>query len=457
MPKSIIYLLIGLFSICFRAYLNYSSSMIPGVNGGYYPLQVRELIETGVLSFADLPLFFYFNALILKGLSFLGISVTDIFIINFMKAIDSIFLPLLLISVYYFIKKIQSNLSLFQEIILLTYLTLSFSPLILTSDMQKNAAGIPFLFAFILFFYQYIDNKRKINLYFTIIFMFLTGLTHFGVFVFTLLIFLFGIIFTEGKKAIPWIIILLGVSFLLLYLMDPFRAGRLLHFWNVLFAQPALFKGPLPFHDIVNIVLSYFIVLYSLFILKMSANDLSKSKTILIKILCLMLIIFTFPLIDFEYFRRFTLFLFIPQTLLLFIILPKFPKTIKTVLVTFLGTIIIISVIVNTINNKQPIITEKSIQELLLLNKECKVSDDNTIIIARHGLEWWIAYYLKAKVGQEKAFNEALSKSYKRILFIHQKKGYIEQYGSVFPEPIIPMGCKIIYSSDYFDLFQLER
>ena len=70
-------LLVGLTSLSVRLYFNFSQELIPGVNGGYYPLQVRTLLTTGHLGFSDMPFLFYFDALLVKFISLFGFSITD--------------------------------------------------------------------------------------------------------------------------------------------------------------------------------------------------------------------------------------------------------------------------------------------------------------------------------------------------------------------------------------------
>jgi len=112
-----IYLLVGLFAFGFRLYLNFSQDLIPGVNGGYYPLQVRSILTNGFLGFTDMPLHFYLDAFLIKFNSLFGFSITDTLIINVVKIFDSFIIPLLLILLYIFIgferNKVLKTLSSF--------------------------------------------------------------------------------------------------------------------------------------------------------------------------------------------------------------------------------------------------------------------------------------------------------------------------------------------------------
>jgi len=45
-----------------RAKVMFGTSLVPGMNGAYYLVQVRSIIEKGVLGEPDMPLVFYLQA-----------------------------------------------------------------------------------------------------------------------------------------------------------------------------------------------------------------------------------------------------------------------------------------------------------------------------------------------------------------------------------------------------------
>ena len=51
-----------------RAWLLWSTALVPGMNGGYYPVQARALLEHSGLGFPDLPLTFLLQAGFVKFL-----------------------------------------------------------------------------------------------------------------------------------------------------------------------------------------------------------------------------------------------------------------------------------------------------------------------------------------------------------------------------------------------------
>ncbi|MDB9484165.1 hypothetical protein PN476_16265 [Dolichospermum circinale CS-537/05] len=107
-------------------------------------MQVRAILKQGSLSFADMPLLLYLDAGIIKMISLLNFSVTDDLILNVVKLIDSISVPILLIPLYKISRYEKDNLTKAEEFSQVCFAVLSFSPLILLSDLQKNAVAIIF-------------------------------------------------------------------------------------------------------------------------------------------------------------------------------------------------------------------------------------------------------------------------------------------------------------------------
>jgi hypothetical protein len=147
-----------------KVYLNFSYELIPGTNGGYYPLQIRTILRTGALGFNDMPLVFYLNVMVLKLFSIFGLSIDNQAIILVNKAIDSLFIPLGLIPLYQILhsQKLLSNRLL--ALTLAVFTGFSFSPLVLTSDLQKNALAIVFLLFFFMFILHFLQSGNKTSL-----------------------------------------------------------------------------------------------------------------------------------------------------------------------------------------------------------------------------------------------------------------------------------------------------
>ena len=451
-----LYVLVGFIAFSIRFYLNFSQELIPGVNGGYYPLQVRSILTNGLLGFPDMPLLFYFDAFLIKFIKLFGLSVTDTLILSVVKIVDSISIPLLLLPFYKIIQ--LSNplpLKTFKSSIL-AFSVLSFSPLILTSDLQKNSLAILFLFCFLAYYLSFQVNQKKTNIFLSIAFLIFTGLTHFGTFVFALLFLFLMVFYTYKKKAIFSMSILITISLGIVFLIDISRFNRLVSLWNVVFEKPALLNAILSPPDFLIILISIALAIIGIIILKTKSNNLKPFQKTIVFASTVCLIALSFPLLDGEYFKRLSLFLFIPQLLLILQISTVISvKQLKTISITFF-IFTLLSIIAVFGHPKETVIDKIAYEELKKLNSVIK-NDNETIVIARHGLEWWTAWALHTKVGQDKAIDSVLYKKYRKVIFINQIIGFSnDSKNTPFHEPIIPRNSEMIFSSGYFKVFKLS-
>lgn len=454
---TIIYLIFGLIALCFRLYFNFSQDLIPGVNGGYYPLQVRSVLTNGQLGFSDMPLLFYLDAFLIKTISLFGFTITDTLILNVVKLVDSISIPLLLIPLYKIIRLSNPSSSKYFDASIIAFSVLSFSPLILISDLQKNALAIVFLFGFIAYFLSYLLKKAKFDIFLSVIFLILTGLTHFGTFIFALFFLLITLLYSHKQKAIIPLIIVIGISFGIVAIFDLSRFNRLLTFWTVVFEKPALLNGMLAPPDFLNILISVLLVIFGLITLKTKGSILTPfQKTIILSsIVCL--IILSFPFLDGEYFTRLSLLLFIPQILLIVQIAPVINirqlKIISIILLTFTS----LSILAIAGNPKQTVLDQSAYENLKELKSVIK-GDHETIIIARHGLEWWTAWALNTKIAQDKAIDKNFFEKYQNVIFINQINGFShDRQKTPFHEPRVPLNAELIFASNYFKAFKTNH
>ena len=96
LPVLFIFLLSGFI----RARINFSYEMIPGINGGYYPLLVRNLLEHGSTRCADAPLVYWVQAFISLIIRFLSGTTVDQSVMLASRIFDSVIPPLTCIPVY---------------------------------------------------------------------------------------------------------------------------------------------------------------------------------------------------------------------------------------------------------------------------------------------------------------------------------------------------------------------
>jgi hypothetical protein len=258
-------------------------------------------------------------------------------------------------------------------------------------------------------------------------------------------------------------------------LFDPDRAFRLITFWNVIFDRPALLQGPLPIPLLMNMIGSYFLAIVGIFQYRRFKDQTDKITAYMVLSFIVVIFIFAFPLYDLQYFQRFAVLLFIPQSLLILYLIrmnptSSVPFSISLILLTALSIFILFS------EEKRPCIDDQAFQDLQNIKKYIFEDKKNTIIIAPHGIEFWTAWTLNVKVGNDRSMDKLGLEKYKNIIFLQQKSeerqgpsGRIPLRnpgpGEGGPPPMgppmgpsmgrpVPENFNLIYSSSYFNAFQ---
>jgi hypothetical protein len=130
----------------------------------------------------------------------------------------------------------------------------------------------------------------------------------------------------------------------------------------------------------------------------------------------LLIFIFAFPLYDLQYFQRFAVLLFIPQSLLILYLIRMNPKSAVpfSILLILLTTL---SIFISFSEENRPCIDNPAFQDLQNINKYITEDKENTIIIATHGLEFWSAWALNVSVGQDRSMDKIGLDKYRNIIF----------------------------------------
>jgi hypothetical protein len=406
-----------------------------------------------------------------KVLSLLGLTVHDESIISVIKIVDSAALPLLAIPLFKMVTRKESPVSIAAAMAILSFAVLSFTPFFILGDLQKNAFAIPLAFIFILFWENYLINPARRNLVAVVISLAVIALSHFGVFAFCLAFLIASLFIVYRKKAILPSLIIFLVGFGIIALFDFNRAFRLMTFCKVVFEKPALMQGPLQFPLLLNVLFSYFLAVFGIIQIRRFKSKLDKVSEYLVITLIVVLAVFAFPAFDQHYFQRFNVLLFIPQLLLIAYLIRMnqklaLPFSISLVLLTTLSIFMYFS------EEKKPCINDQAFDDLQNINKYVAGNKENSIIIARHGLEFWTAWALNVRVVQDRSMDKIGLEKYSNVIFLEQKnevgqgpsgrkplrKPEIGMSGlpPLGPETVrsVPQNFKLIYSSSYFNAYQ---
>lgn len=455
MGKKTVYFILGLLAFGFRLFQEFQSSIISGINGGYYPVQVRSILEQGHLAMNDMPLIFYINALLVKVLAWIFPSQSlEFLIIVVIKILGALSIPLMVIPLYKIINNyLEFKLSKSFEYTLVIFALFSFSPLYLSAEMMKNAYALVgftyFLYLFLCFFK---DRSIKYGLLILLTLLFI-AFTHFGVLAISIIFLVIYLVSVYKVKALVPILVMAILGFLVVWWFDPFRAFNAINIFEKWFGLP----WRLAFYPegIASFILSILIGLILFFTIRNKEVETKQKQ--LFTVLLWFIILLSIPLLRFELWRRFNLMLFIPQLISLVLVFPYIVAPSRKKFVVLLFTISSISIIYNFILPKQNSISIKSYKDLVSLTDKISNSE-KTIIMVRHGLDWWVVWQLKTKIAQPHIkVDESITSKYEDILFLRQNKGHNDLYpgpGSPFFNPSVPKNSILLHISDYFDLYK---
>ncbi len=465
---SILFLLFVVSSII-RFKINFSTEFIPGNNGAFYLLLNRDILENGNLHYRDFPLLFYLQ-------SFFAFILIKINLLNLNQAVDFVsrtfdsFVPTLaVIPAYLLSKKIIGN-EKSSSIIFSLIAIFHFSFFNLISDFQKNSLGILWLFWLIYFLFKTNDLYNFKNLGYTILFFVLTGLTHFGCFGVAILIvginlLVVGLAKLSTKyiyKFLTAAFFLIIFSFGLVYLINPFRFYSLIGIIKNTINEPIIVmlvqKKPIVSSlEILGIILINVLAVTSMVILIRNKKDQNKNYFLTI---CIAALFLSSPLLNYEIAQRLYFISYITLIpLSAFVYKNANTQMIKTIILYLSLVIIFFS---SVLNFNKPVYSNMNAQLYTDLNSiKSKISfNKKSIIISRHGLDYWLMWILRVDAIRKEEVTEDYWKWYDDIYIIRQKKfkppfGPAGIFGLPFKDPPIIENTKPIYSSNYFDLYKV--
>ena len=186
-----------ILAVIFLLHPMLSTPLLPGIDGPYYAVQVRWLVERGELKYADPPLAFLLLTAfyLVLGDLFLAVKLGSVLLTS-----------LAVLPIYLLVKRLTSS----RIAGIAAGLAFAINPftLKLYSDFIKNSIGLLWLNLFLLFEIRYMQYSSRKNLVGLIVALVLTALTHildYGVALFyAVSLFLLSIPFTRDiKKALP--------------------------------------------------------------------------------------------------------------------------------------------------------------------------------------------------------------------------------------------------------------
>lgn len=502
-------LLLIAVAVISRAIINFSTDLMPGLMSAYYPIQVRALLETGQLGFPDFPVVFYLQAGLAKLLQILGFCDLDSCVMFSSKFLDAALYPLIAIPIFLLAKNILhdrskhdtksskvilacpesiskerfstrpdliSGLARMTPLIPLmaaALVTISGPAFVMMADFQKNSLGLTWSAFYIYFLYKAVQESRLKNYLLAGAFFILTGLTHIGglglIIAFTLSYLLVTFIFEQEKRTI--ILKILGLLMataalvtLVLFFSDPERLNRLkdVFLYPLTMFQDSMIKsiwqGRVPLMTtLLDLTLPNILAIYALILLISKRKEINNQDKGLFLSLLLLIIFLASPFLKEELGNRLYKMAYLPMAVIFSLslkyILARKNQIIFTalVLITMIGSAPIVGIVRGQTN-----ITNAAFQDLSQL-KTVITKPDKTLIVTRHGLEFWTAWVLKVEVGSQRSLSREAWEKYEEIYYLQQKTGQgnfgpFGPGGPSFPEVEIPANSEIVYEDEFYIL-----
>ncbi|OGY24878.1 MAG: hypothetical protein A2Y57_00940 [Candidatus Woykebacteria bacterium RBG_13_40_7b] len=472
---------VGLFltiaiAAAIRLTINFSTPLMPGLNSVYYPVQIRSLLENGRLGFPDFPFVFYIEAGFAKALEFLGLCDLNGCIMASSKIVDSVLYPLIAVPAFLLAKSVAKDIKAPRWIPLLAgvLVTISVPAFIMMADFQKNSIGLAWSMFFVYFLYKASKNGGLSNYTAVGVSFILAGLTHLGSLGFCLAFsvgfFFFSIIFQREKrtsllKTSGLLFLVAGAVSASLFFFDLERLGRLGSVFLLpfeMFKNPIIIgflKGEVPFTPEVflDIFAPNLLAILGLILLRVKRREIPSQEKILLLTSLLLTAFMASPLLETELGNRLFKMAYVPATVVLIFLLKYTLKAWKRLLLATLMLAVMVLPVPMAIKIRgAPSITNEAYGNLFKLRTVVD-NPEETLIVTRHGLEWWVAWILYTDVGQIPSLTKESFQNYDNIYLLRQKSGQGNfgpsgPDGPSFPEVWIPPDAKIAYEDEFYIL-----
>ncbi|MEI6034489.1 MAG: hypothetical protein WCS65_09445 [Verrucomicrobiae bacterium] len=167
-----------------RGILLFGTALVPGTNGGYYPVQARALLAHGSLGIPDLPLLFFVQAALASIVQWLSGRDLDPCILFSVKLTDSILPALVGLPVALLVRRWAKTAGApaWTAPVAAAVVTLSAPILGMVGNFEKNSLGLLWLCLLLLFIHLWLSRPTLPNAAGVLCFWGLAAVTHIGVF-----------------------------------------------------------------------------------------------------------------------------------------------------------------------------------------------------------------------------------------------------------------------------------
>ncbi len=471
---------IVLVGAAMRALLLFSTSLVPGMNGAYYLVQARSLIERGKLGIPDLPLTFALQAMLAKLVQWVSGASLESSIVFAVKCADAMLPPLIAIPVFALVYQWTRRAGAGNWVPACAALAAAAGApaLMMVGDFQKNSLALLWLAALLWSWHQWFEQPSFKRAALPVLFLGLIGITHIGVFGWALALTAPVVAIAlwrstpEARRVIlPWLFV--GGSAcalaagLVLWKFDPARITKLANAathplgylqqnqrpgnppGDAARFTPNNANGPHPQFpndrgnfqpsganrfgsrqsglsvawDWVPTTALLAASVGALAAIWFKRKSLPVSSFAVIGACGLVLFVLCGPWVTGDKVMRFRLIAVGPALLCAsFALLQLHSPKMRNALAAVMMLALVVPGIMHAAQGGRPIITAQAAAELASMSSQIS-APSKTLVVARHGLEWWTAWYWHTHIAHENAVTAADWKNFDHVYFLHQKAG----------------------------------
>lgn len=437
-----------------RAWLHFRTPLAPGINGAYYFVQARAVLEHGLPGVPDLPLTFWVHAGLAWLVQHLGGLAREPAIVLAVKSADS-FLPALTALPIAWLgwrwQRTAARPSLIAVLAPAVFVALGAQALSMTGDFEKNSLALLWLATLAPTAHVFLTRPGWKTALAPLTLLALLGLTHVGVLgaslIFTALL-AAGATVSADKSvrrrilalALGGTLILAAAGTIIYRTFDPGRVTRLVK----AFAEPSTFidtanagsnRGPMlpgggpaggppggmramrwaPSAALLGLGCA------GLGLAWYRRKSLPPADRTVLAAAAITVVVLGGPFYGMDKAERLMLIAAVPAAMTLSFILAAITRDPVR---RMLGALVIAGTLASTAfylpHGGRPTISEATHAELLSLARFTTPAE-HSLVVARHGLEWWTAWTLHTHIAQPQAVKAADWTKFDRVLYLTEK------------------------------------
>lgn len=471
-------LIVGAFilvAILIRLKFHFSGNYIlAGVDGPYYPLQARSMMENLHLGLSDVPLLFIIEALLARFLQFIHVGTPNECIIIAVKFVDAFLPPLAAIPVLLFAKELNVHIKKinFPSYLIVGYSILNVTPILLFSNnFQKNAVAVIFIFFYLYFVFRILKHSRRKDIYYAVITLLACTFTHFGsasilflITGITLIVYVNAnrqLVYSISLKNILILITPIVFFILILFFFDFNRLERLINLPIKVFESPVILmildgQNIGEYFNPINLIVPNILVVLGIILFVQIRNTIEKESQILGLSLIITTIILSSPLIGIDWANRLYMMSYIPIVGLYLILFNKITK--RRILffpISVFSLLMCFAIVKGYTSPMLQSISNEAYQEFKEINSEVLLNE-NTAIVARQDLKILASWEFGTIGIASYLLSENDFSYYESVYFLEQKKGINYTQEESWRKMKIPVNSFHVFQGNYFDLYKVE-